>query len=165
MQTKRISDVSKDLGVSSQTIRNYLKIGDKFFSPTATRKTRKLFTAEDIVQLRSIKSHLAEGVSYVDIPDYLMPAPQVVDTGKDTQEPEVTPEIETPKTSAIERQYQQLLTAQQLGHEREIKRIENEITSKNEFIDYLQRDNDRLRQDNTNLRLPWYRRLFGDRAK
>jgi len=66
MQTKRISEVSEQLGVSAQTIRNYLKIGSDFFSERATRKTGKRFTDSDIEQLQTVRDLLSDGLRYDD---------------------------------------------------------------------------------------------------
>jgi DNA-binding transcriptional MerR regulator len=148
MQTKKISDVSAEIGISGQTIRNYLKRFGEFFTTAAARKTRKQFTDFDIDQLRKIKDLLADGLQYDDIPAYLTPAPQVVD---DITQDTAQPETAAPRTSAIEKQYQAMVQLQQMGHEREIQ-------AKDETIAILQRQLDLAR-------LPWWRRMFGQDSK
>ena len=149
---KRIKDVATQLECSTQTIRNYLKIGDQFFSERATAKTRKRFDDGDIRQLQTIKSLLDDGLTYDQIPDRLTPAPRVVDVGHEPDpNPEPPPEDAPPTTSALAKRYEQTIAAQQ-----------QTIVLQNDYIDHLKSENERLRSELDDARLPWWRRIFGN---
>jgi len=167
MPTKRMREVSEQLGVSSQTVRNYLKLGPEYFSERATHPSRKRFTAEDVVTLRVIRDHLANGLTYDDIPDRLTPAaPRVIDhgqtIGREDHEPDPEPDQPTKRdqqqTTDLAIQYEPIIAAQQ-----------QTIMSKNEFIeelktdkDRLQREVDQLKEDLDRSKRPWWSRLFGN---
>jgi len=155
MSTKRIGDVSKSLGVSSQTIRNYLKLGDQYFSETASRQTGKRFTAEDVVTLRAIKSHLDNGLMYEDIPERLTPAVRVIDDGQSEPGYQQEPSKDTPEpTTDLAPRYEQTIAAQQ-----------QTIILQNDYIEHLKSENERLHNELDNVRLPWFRRWFGNSQK
>ena len=148
MRNAKIGDVATDLDVSLQTVRNWLKLGDEYFSESATRPTGKRFTPSDIQQLQTIKSLLADGLTYEDIPTRLSPAPQVVEILDDHQEPPTTNQDATSALQTLElMQYINDMLEQQQ------KTYNQTINAKDETIQVLKDEIERLRR-------PWWKRLF-----
>jgi len=161
---KRIKDVATELNVSSQTIRNYLRLGDQYFSEDATHPTRKRFNNSDIRQLQRIKQLLDTGLTYEDIPDELTPAARVIHNGHDVgqedtdtdQTPEDTPPEDTQKTTDLAIQYEPIIAAQQ----QTIQTLNDHINTLKSDKDRLQHQVDQLQNKLDRERLPWWRRLF-----
>ena len=150
----KIGDVAANLGVSLQTVRNWLKIGDEFFSENATRSTGKRFTPGDIQQLQRIQSLIADGLIYEDIPAKLKPSPQVVEVIEEApQEPPGTP-----RNGANSIQTLDLMESIErlLEHQRET--YQETISAKDETIEVLKDENERLRRERDRARLPWWKR-------
>ena len=144
----RIGDTAKMLGVTTATIRNWLSIGDEYFSESASRTTGKRFTPSDIQQLQTIKSLLADGLTYEDIPTRLSPAPQVVEILDDHQEP---PTTNQDATSALQTLELMQYINDMLDQQRET--YNQTINAKDETIQVLKDEIERLRR-------PWWKRLF-----
>ena len=145
MRNTKIGDVATDLDVSLQTVRNWLKLGDEYFSESATRQTGKRFAPSDIQQLQTIKSLLADGLTYEDIPTRLSPAPQVVEILDDHQEPPTTNQDATSALQLIE------LTQYVIDQQKETFQVT--LDAKDETIQVLKDEIERLRR-------PWWKRLF-----
>lgn len=164
--TKRIKDVSDQLSVSSQTIRNYLKLGPEFFSERATHPTRKRFDDDDIRQLLTIKQLLEDGHTYDQIPDQLSQAARIIDINYDVDqvqppedtETETPPEDTPPPPTDLAIQYEPIIAAQQ----QTIQTLNDHINTLKSDKDRLQSENDRLREDLDHSKRPWWSRLFGN---
>jgi len=135
--TKRIGDVADILQVSTQTIRNWLRLGDDFFTEAATRQHGKRFAAADLDQLKRIQRLLSEGFILDQIKTMLPAAPQIVDILEDPQPPATDHQ---PTNAPIEVFWSVTLAA------------------KDETIAILKEENQRLRDEIENLRKPWWRR-------
>ena len=142
----KIGDVAHGLEVSLQTVRNWLKMGDEYFSQNATKTTGKRFTPADIQQLQRIKSLLGEGLTFEDIPARLPAFPQVVDH----QDP---PE----QTAAI--QPTEYLDQLMAILDQQAQTYQVTISAKDETIQVLRSENERLRDELERSRLPWWKRL------
>ena len=150
-ENTKIGDVASSLGVSLQTIRNWLKVGGEFFSQNATKTTGKRFTPADIQQMQRIKSLLAEGLTFEDIPARLPAAPQVVD-----DIPKEQPDQQEPSNALQPTEYLDQLMAI-LEQQRET--YQETIGAKDETIQVLRSENERLRDELERSRLPWWKRL------
>jgi len=137
----RIGETAKLLGVSTGTIRNYLKLGNQYFSPDALRKKGKNFYSWDIDQLQEIRRNLANGVSFDEVHNKLTPIPDMIEL----EEPEPYIPVPDSRDSAIE-----LRTIQeQFRKEREeIKAAyERTLSAKDEYIAELKADKKRLQAE------------------
>ena len=152
----KIGDVADHLGVTLQTVRNWLKIGDVYFSHSATRTTGKRFTTSDITQFEAIKELRAGGLNIDEIASRLSPAPQLVeDVGDTSPEPPTTPQDATSAIQTLElMQYVNELLEQQR------EAFQPTIDAKNELIRELRNDKNRLQDELNRLRLPWWQRLI-----
>ena len=149
-----IGQVADLLGVTRQTIHNWLKnIGYEFFSENATRVSGKRFPPDDIEQLRTIKGLLEMGKRYEQIPD-LINTPQVFDVVDDI--PKEQPDQQEPSNAIQLAEYfdqlLKMLEQQQQNHQ-------VSISAKDETIQILKSENERLRQDLERARQPWWKRL------
>jgi len=156
---KRIGEVAERLEVSSQTIRNWLNLGEELYSEAAQRQYGKRFSPSDIEQLERVQSFLYEGYRLDQIKNMLPAAPQVVEIFEDQpppsqQDSSQSRELQTP---AIMEQFLQLINQQAEEHQRELERLER---STNRTIEVLESENQRLREELERARLPWWRRLF-----
>jgi len=152
---KRIGEVADILKVSLQTVRNWLNLGEEFFTEAATRQHGKRFTAADLDQLKRIQNLLSEGFKLDQIKTMLPAAPQIVDVIEDPP-PRATDQQPTSQVNALEtidifEQVQQLLKQQQENHQ-------VTINAKDETIAVLQDENERLRDEVERLKRPWWKR-------
>jgi len=149
----RIGDTAAMLGVHPATVRNWLKLGDEFFSSNATKTTGKRFTPQDIEQLKRIQSLLDEGFRYEDIPARL-PVPEVFEVIEDTP-----PEAPGPsQTNANAMQPTEYLERFQAILEQQHETHQEAIRAKDETIQVLKDENERLRADLERARRPWWKR-------
>ena len=146
----RITEVAKQLGVTPNTIRTYLKHFSIFLSPSALRKTQKRFTQRDIHILGLVYNHLREGLTYDQVPPLLPSPAEVVDIPEEPQEP-------PGQTTALQpTEYLDQLMAI-LEQQRET--YQETIGAKDETIQVLRSENERLRDELERSRLPWWKRL------
>ena len=143
----RISEAAREIGVTSATVRNYLREFSPYFSEESKHQTRKRFSSQDVATLIEITRLSREGYTWSEIPDRL-PSPG-----------EIAEELPPPP------QYQ----ANEQENALDVLRDQNEqikilmditIKSKDETIDVLKQENDRLRGELERLSKPWWRRII-----
>jgi DNA-binding transcriptional MerR regulator len=144
----KIGQASQALAVSSTTIRNYLRIGDEFYSESATRKKGKNITSWDLNQLMEVQRFLGEGVKFSEIHEHLEPIPDQIDL----DEPEFIQEKQPQDTSA-------LLTPDLIEQIHQVYQIT--LIAKDDQITELRADKLRLQAELTRERRPWYQKLLG----
>ena len=136
--------LSKTLGITTATLRNYVQHFGQYLSDGAKKKTRKRFTPEDVQLLHYAKSLLDNGNTYQETLDLLETQPIEGEILEDFQPFEQDPEpAPIPETSAIQ-------TAE--FYEQFVKPM---IDAKDETIEIL-------RKENAWLRTPWYKKIFRD---
>ena len=141
----KIGQVSKALDVSTQTIRNWLKLAPDQFSSEAVQKSNKQFTPQDIAVLQNIQRLVSEGVKYKNVVDQLPPIPEIVDSF----EPDPDQPQEQYALQPLEFFDHFKIMLEQIQHEHEIT-----LASKDETIATLQAENDWLKR-------PFWLKWFG----
>lgn len=148
--------IAKTLGVSTATVRNYVHEFQKFLSPAATSDTNRRFTEKDVQVLRLVRSMLNEGESYEQVRQYLETLPLEGDVFEgDVFEgfEQEQPFQEVP--SAIQPLEFFTKFVEQLTEEHK-----STIQAKDETIENLKADKERLQEEIDWLRLPWFIRWF-----
>jgi len=165
----KIGEAAKSLGVTTQTIRNYLKIDPRLLTSEATQEKNKRFSDKDIYILAKIKKLVDKGVKYKDIPAELLKEPIIVEY-PDPDEPPLTepeimdeppvdePEFEYKSTSIAPIEFfENLFNEITTGHKRE-------IDAKNQYIESLESDKakleSRVEELEHKLYTPWWQKIF-----
>ena len=152
-------EISETLNVSDTSVRNYVKHFQKFLSADATRRTRKRFSPEDVEVLKTAKRLLDEGFTYEQVTERLDSQPVTGEVIDDFQtEPDTEPEpetIEDEPISAIQSMEFFSQVIEQLTEEHKTA-----LQAKNEHIDELKADKDRLQRQLNYERLPFFRKWF-----
>lgn len=156
---KTAGELSKTLGITTATIRNYVSKFGQFLSPDATRKTRKRFSPEDVQILMAAKSLLNDGLTYDQVVNQLENQPlegEVIDDLPPETQPEDIPAAdEIPSAIQSIEFFSQVIDQLTEQHK-------SVISAKDETITGLKKDKDRLQMEISWLRLPWYKKLFRD---
>ena len=150
-EPKKPGEIAKTLDVSTVTIRNYVREFSQFLSPSATAKTNRKFTPEDVRTLTLATSLLRDGSTYDEVRQQLterLPLEGDVFEGKEPEETYQEP-------SAIQPLEFFQAFVDQLSAEHQAT-----ITAKDETIETLKEDKERLQAEVDWLRLPWYKKLF-----
>lgn len=153
-----IGQTASQLQVTNATIRNWVNIyGPSHLSADAQRKTGKRFTPEDVSVLRKVQQLLAGGLTYDQVLENMPKTPEVLPERPETGEKQ-PPEDEIPATGQLqtidlmERVYSMLEQQQQ--------QFQVTLDAKDELISELKQDKQRLQDEITQLKKPWYRRIF-----
>ena len=152
-------EISKTLGITTATLRNYVKHFGQHLSPDAARKTRKRFTADDLQTLKVAKTLLDDGLTYDQVSEQLeilRAQCEVIDDFQPENQPEDIPqEEETPSAIQSIEFFSQIID--QLTEEHKTA-----LQAKDSHIESLEKNQDRLQKEISWLRLPWYKKLFRD---
>ena len=143
-------EVSKTLDVTGATLRNYVKQFKPFLSENATKKTRKRFSPEDIQILKTAKSFLDAGLTYEQVSERLETLPalgEVIDEPEPETIFEDIPPAEEPTTAIQTREFYEQFFLPALD-------------AKNETIQELKSDKERLQRQLNYERLPFFRKWF-----
>ena len=151
---KRPGEIAKTLNVTTATLRNYAKKFAPFLSKDATGETNRRYTPEDVETLKLASSLLRDGLTYEQVRSQLQERPVTGEVIEDEttgpEPPEDTPPEDTEPEPAVSMQTLEFFE----------KFVQPALSAKDETIEILQRDKERLLRENAWLRLPWYRRLF-----
>lgn len=154
-----IGAAAQVLGVTTATVRNWVKFYGSHLSPDATRRTGKRFTPEDIDTLRRVQQLLASGSTFEQVVE-MLPAEGEIYTEplpEDTETPFQPEPAQLAIVPIIER-FQQLLETQAENHRATVQ-------AKDELIQELRRDKERLQAEVNRLNEPWFLRLFRNRKR
>ena len=153
---KTPGEVSKTLGVTGATLRNYTKQFTQFLSPDATTRTRKRFNPEDIETLRTAKSLLNAGLTYGQVWQRLETQPLEGEVLEDFQpKPEPQPE---PSSEDFQPNDISAIQTREF-YERFFKPA---LDAKDETITELKTDKERLQRQLNYANLPWFRKWFSE---
>jgi DNA-binding transcriptional MerR regulator len=148
--TQRPGKVAEILAVSGMTLRNYVKEFSEFLSPQAVKKTGRRFTDQDIRTLQIAASILRDGFTYDQAREQLAEQPlegEVIDDfPPETQPEDIPPFEEIPNALQTLEFYE--------------KFIQPALDAKDQTIDELKKDKERMQKELAWLRLPWYRRIL-----
>lgn len=145
--TRKPGEIAKMLGITTATVRNYVKEFREFLSPAATAETNRRFTPEDIKVLRVASELLREGFNYPEVRERLnerLPMEGEIFEGE--PEPETPPPPETPQSILpleFFSQFVEQLNAQHQAH-----------------LETLKEENERLRAELNYARLPFFVKWF-----
>lgn len=157
MQNKQTpGQLSKMLDVTGATLRNYVKHFGQYLSDDAQKKTRKRFNPDDVQTLRYAKSLLDDGYTYDEAVTKLETQPlegEVLDDLPpfEDESQDAPPADEIPSAIQTREFYEQF--------------FKPALDAKDQTINLLEQDKNRLQRELTFLRLPWYRKLFRDPPK
>ena len=144
----KIGEVSRSLDVSTQTVRNYLRLAPDQFSGEAVRKSNKQFTPQDIAVLQEIKYLVSEGVKYKNVADQLPLIPEIVENiGPEPDQPQEQYALQPVEFFD---HFKIMLEQMQLEHG-------ITISAKDQTIATLQAENDWLKR-------PFWQKWFGSPA-
>jgi len=176
-----IGQVAEELDCTPATVRNWLKhFGDEYLSPDATKPTGKRFTPSDVATLRNIQRLLRDGKKYDEVPGKL---PEILEG--ETEAPEDQPEVITDQqpfdvpeeeifdrenaiqqitffTDFIDRmgaQHEREIEDKDEQHKREIAAKDETIAAKDEQINELKQDKQRLQSEIDRKNSSWLDRL------
>ena len=167
---KTPGEVSQTLGVTTATLRNYVKKFGQFLSPDATRETSKRFSPDDIETLKTARSFLHAGMTYKWVQEHLENQAVTGEVLEDFQ-PETDPQ---PEPSSEDFQPNDISAIQTREfYERFFKPA---LDAKDETISELKTDKERLIQEKEQERLekekaqrqlnyknlPFYRQWFSE---
>jgi len=142
----KIGAAAKKLGVSTVTIRNYIKyVGPEYFTETATRQKSKNFLQWDLDQLAEIQRLISDGVPLDDLKHRLEPIPDFVEM--------VEPEPVEPSQDSA------LLTPNLIDQIHQVYQIT--LDAKDQQISELKADKLRLQADLDRKNRSWIDQLFG----
>jgi len=141
-------EIRKILDVTDATVRNYCNRFGEFLSPDATRKTRKRFSPADVQILQLAKSYLDDGYTYDQVINLL--ENQSLDDILDIEIP--SPQVEKP--SSPDDETNAILPAEFY------KQFEIAIAAKDQTIEILLTENERLRAELAKKDRGFWDRLF-----
>lgn len=151
-------EVSKVLGVTGVTVRHYVKEFRQFLSAGATSDTNRKFTPEDVQVLKVARSLLSEGFTYEEVRHQLeerLPLEGEVWTGD--VEPEQEPAFQEPSAIQPLEFFTAFVDALKEEHQ-------STIQAKDEHLETLRLENERLKAEVDWFRLPFFIRWFRKRS-
>jgi len=161
---KTITQTAELFGVTRATIRNRVKRFGEFLSITATRKNGKRFNHDDIRVLHLIHDMKNTGMRE---PEILLELPEAIERDKrladveilDNDIPQDTPQEPQEQPQSI--QTVDLMQDVMRLLEQQENTFQQVISSKDEMIQELKADKEKLQNQLDDARRPWWRKLFG----
>jgi len=147
------------LQISRGTLRNYLIYFGELLSESATKPTGKIFSLQDLNTLRQAYDLInREGLSYQETKQKLL------STSASVLEPEFVTDPRPGQAAADPGQDQQTQIAPLEFFNNLIQQLtqdhEKTLNAKEDLINELRKDKEKLQEEVFYLRLPWYKKIF-----